>query len=71
MSRRGTRTACERKVIQAAIQRGWCRQDRNGTNHTVLVWPATGRRTQIPSNMDDGFARAITRRLIRIERGEA
>lgn len=68
MSKWGTRTPGEARVIRTATARGWVRLERTGGNHVKLCWPPTGQVTQIPSSMDDRFARAILRKLAKMEK---
>jgi predicted RNA binding protein YcfA (HicA-like mRNA interferase family) len=68
MSRPGFRTPNEARVVRDARARGWEVLGRSGTNHVQLRWPASGEITTVPSSMDDGFARAIMRRLQRLEK---
>lgn len=67
MSKRGTRCAGEARVIREAVARGWVRLERSSKNHTRLYWPPTKTTMQIPSAMDDGFARVIAQRLQKVE----
>jgi len=69
VSKRGARTAGEARLIRDAVARGWVRLDRTGTNHVRLLWPLTKATVTVPSKLDDGFVRAVQRRLERIEKG--
>lgn len=68
MSKRGFRTAGEASLVREMVSRGWKRLERNGAGHIRLLYPPTEFTTQIPSSMDDGFRRAIYRRLLRAEK---
>jgi hypothetical protein len=68
MSKGGTRSAGEARLIREAVERGWEWLGRNGMNHAVLRWPPTGTVTHIPGSMDDGFVRSVNRRLIKMEK---